>query len=285
MANTCEYCNKKYTTKGNLVKHQRTAKYCLEIQEQINGENSDKIEVRTFNCEYCIKKFSQKSHLLRHTPLCLEKYKFEIQKITKNSIDKDNEISKLKSENDELRDELKTVAYETELRILRERDERSMSTVEEIAKQPRINTTTNTQNKIIITTPLDLSKENLLSVIESGFDNNYLVQGQKGVARFAYEKILKDDEGKLKYICTDPSRQVFQYKNEDGKIQKDVRATKLTKALFDAELKKTSHKIAWDVMKDDDDEVFSEFNDHYQSIRSMEQNNCEFSKELSCLAV
>lgn len=49
---------------------------------------------------------------------------------------------------------------------------------------------------------------------------------------------MKDEEGKLKYICTDPSRQVFQYKNEDGKIQKDVRVTKLTKALFDTELKK-----------------------------------------------
>ena len=113
MANRCEYCKKDYTTKGNLVKHQRTAKYCLEIQEKIHGENSDKIELRTFNCEYCTKKFSQKSHLSRHIPLCIEKYKFEIEKLMKNNTDQENEIAKLKSENDELRDELKTIAYET----------------------------------------------------------------------------------------------------------------------------------------------------------------------------
>ena len=279
----CKYCKKNFTSLGNLTKHQKTTKYCLKIQNENKLINND---VTTHKCDYCKKDIS-KYHLKKHTQNCVLKYQHIIDYVEKkyqNSvIELKENIAKTNNENLKLKE--RTIELETEVRILRERDERSMSTVEEIAKQPRINTTTNTQNKIIITTPLDLSKENLLSVIESGFDNNYLVQGQKGVARFAYEKILKDDEGKLKYICTDPSRQVFQYKNEDGKIQKDVRATKLTKALFDAELKKTSHKIAWDVMKDDDDEVFSEFNDHYQSIRSMEQNNCEFSKELSCLAV
>jgi uncharacterized Zn-finger protein len=134
----CEYCNKKYTTKGNLTEHQRTVKYCLQIQEEIHGENSDKIEKITFNCDFCEKIFSQKSHLSRHIPLCLEKYKFEIKEVKANMTDKDNEIINLKLEIAELRDKFKTVAYKTEIRILREQNERSTSTVEEIAKQPKI---------------------------------------------------------------------------------------------------------------------------------------------------
>jgi len=69
-----------------------------------------------------------------------------------------------------------------------------------------------------------------------------MIQGQKGVAKFAYDTMLKDEEGKLKYICTDPSRQIFQYKNEEGEIQKDVKAKKLTKALLDGELKSVSRE-------------------------------------------
>lgn len=89
----------------------------------------------------------------------------------------------------------------------------------------------------------------------------------------------------MKYICTDPSRQIFQYKSDDGKIQKDVRATKLTKAILDGEIKQTSHKIAWDNMKDGDNEIFMTYTNHYQDIQDMEQDNSEFSKELSSLTV
>ena len=101
----------KYTSKGNLIKHQRTAKYCLEIQEKKLGKDSDKIETRTFNCDFCTKKFSQKSHLFRHTPLCINKYKFE------NTHSSDlweslSEIDELKLKSDEFRDEIKNIAYD-----------------------------------------------------------------------------------------------------------------------------------------------------------------------------
>ena len=120
MTNVCEYCKKEYTSKGNLIKHQRTAKYCLEIQEKKLGKDSDKIETRTFNCDFCTKKFSQKSHLFRHTPLCINKYKFEIQELKTMICEKDKEIDELKLKSDEFRDEIKNIAYETEIRILRE---------------------------------------------------------------------------------------------------------------------------------------------------------------------
>jgi hypothetical protein len=265
------------------MKHQRTAKYCLEIQENILGKNSDKIETRTFDCDFCTKKFSQKSHLARHIPLCIAKYKYEIEEFKINMLSLKEEIERLKLENEDLRDELKTIAYETELRILREQNERSTSTVEEIAKQPKIQN--NTNNKIMIMTPLDLSKESIKNAIENSFSHEHLTLGQKGVAQFAYNNILKDEQGKLMYVCTDPSRQIFQYKSNDGKIQKDVRATKLTKAILDSEIKQTSHKIAWDNMKDGDNEIFMQYTNFYQDIQGLEVDNSDFRKELSSLTV
>ena len=288
MSTKCEYCKKTFISPGNMVKHQKTAKFCIKIQKELCSD----IENIEFVCELCNNTFSSKHRLECHKISCSKKYKDIIENTKKDYIaiitdkdstiaGKDNEITKLKLENDELRDELKTIAYETELKILRKRDERSMSTVEEIAKQPKIQN----NNKILITTPLDLSKESIQAAIQSNFSEEHLTLGQKGVAQFAYNNILKDDQGKLKYICTDPSRQIFQYKSDDGKIQKDVRATKLTKAILDGEIKQTSHKIAWDNMKDGDNDIFMSYTNHYQDIQDMEQDNSEFSKELSSLTV
>ena len=171
------------------------------------------------------------------------------------------------------------IEIKTEKRMLEKQTQHLQSTVDEIAKQPR--TTNNNNNKILITTPLDLSKESVKNAIESGFFTGAFDVRAKGVAQFAYNKILKDNDGKLKYICTDPSRQIFQYKSDDGKIQKDVRATKLTQALLNSEIKTTSHKIAWDNMKDGDNEIFMEYTNYYQDIQSMESDNTDFRKELS----
>jgi hypothetical protein len=165
--------------------------------------------------------------------------------------------------------------------MYKERTEKLENTVEEMAKQPK--QVTNNQNKIIITSSLDLSRETIAETLENNFCDNYLVQGQKGVAKFAYDNMLKDKDGRLIYICTDPSRQIFQYKNGEGKIEKDVRATRLTQALLDADLKMASHKVAWDTMKDGNNEVFMAYTTHFQNIQGMEQDNSQFSKELCCL--
>ena len=135
----------------------------------------------------------------------------------------------------------------------------------------------------MITTPVDLSQPTVQLAIQNGFSDEYMVQGQKGVARFAVENILKDEQGKLKYICTDAARQIFQYKNKDGSMQKDVRATKLTKALLEGELKSTTHKMACDKMKDGTAEEFNLYTDQYYEIKELETDNSNFSKELTSL--
>ena len=214
METECDFCGKLFQSKGNLIKHKKTAKYCIKIQKEQSVKD---ITYITYNCQYCKKEFSQCYNLERHLPTCIEKLKQEI-------IDKETIINENNLENQKLKDHI--IELETENRLLRENFKENQSTINEIAKQPRVATTTNNHNKIMINTPIDLSQSTVQQAIQNGFSEDYLMQGQKGVARFAYDNILKDEQGKLKYICTDASRQIFQFKNEDGSIQKDVKATK-----------------------------------------------------------
>ena len=283
MSLECEYCNKTFSTKSNLKYHMKTAKYCLEIQKRNN--NLDDIQSKSFDCIYCKKEFSTNQRLLKHSSFCIERYKKLLETKDKEYEEKlelkDKELCEAYNRIQELENQIKTVRLEVENEMIKERNDRLESTVEEIAKQPK----NQINNKILITTALDLSTEKISSMINGTFSHEHLSMGQKGVARFAYDNMLKDDEGKLKYICTDPSRQIFQYKNEEGKIQKDVRAAKLTKALFDADIKGLSHKIAWDNMKDKGADALLHYSACYQDIQEMENNNGEFSRELSTLAI
>ena len=261
MSLECEYCKKTYSTKSNLNNHQKTAKYCLKIQSELGLNNKD--TKKSYLCPYCNKNFSSNQRLNYHLETCVDKYETII------------------NENQNLKERI--IELETENRMLREQSERSINAVEEIAKQPRVATTNNNHNKIMITTPVDLSQPTVQLAIQNGFSDEYLVQGQKGVARFAVENILKDEQGKLKYVCTDAARQIFQYKNKDGSMQKDVRATKLTRALLEGELKSTTHKMACEKMKDGTAEEFNLYTDQYYEIKELETDNSNFSKELTSL--
>ena len=281
MAFQCIYCKKGFTSKSILKNHQTSAKYCLKIQEKVDVVHDDNENDNNYMCEYCNKNFTSNFRFKQHLESCLSKYKYiaknneiELEKVMK-------EMGIIKKENIFLKEEIKTIKIQTELEFYKQNSKENQSIVEEIAKQPRIQT--NNNQKVLITTPMDMSQLSVMKAIQSGFSEDYLVQGQKGVARFAYDNILKDEQGKLKYICTDAARQIFQFKDEDGSIQKDVRATKLTKALLDGEIKSASHKIACKKMACGGDEEFDSYTNNYYEIKDMEEDNSEFSKELSTL--
>ena len=51
----CQYCQKVFTSKGNLVKHKKTNKRCSKIQEDTTGKTNLDIPV----CVYCHKRFTR----------------------------------------------------------------------------------------------------------------------------------------------------------------------------------------------------------------------------------
>jgi len=131
----CQYCEKEFTLHGNLLKHQKTTKYCIKIQKNQGENNVDNIDNNMFKCEYCDKEFTTKNNINRHYKTCIEKIKFQVR-------EKDDEISGLNQKLSELSDKLSVykesiMMLETQNHLLREQvtgnDNKLLETLQEIA--------------------------------------------------------------------------------------------------------------------------------------------------------
>ena len=100
-----------------------------------------------------------------------------------------------------------------------------------------VNTTNNNTNLLIV----DFNKSTIKDSVENNFTLEHLNEGIKGVAKFTKDYIVKPEEGKRKYICSDPSRCVFKYRDENGVVQKDVRAVKLKNVIKDPIITKSKN--------------------------------------------
>lgn len=263
----CEFCKKTLSNKGSLVQHQKTAKYCLQIQGKINDK---------YICVFCNTNYTTKQHLINHEKKC----KDNNIEIFKSSILKNREyetkIKDLESENLLLKGAIKVY-------------EKNQECLHEIAKNPKTtkttNNTTNNTKILSIQTPLDFdNKEKIQNIINDKYNSSYLHDGQKGVAKFAVEHILKDEQGDLSYICTDPSRYVFKYKDINGGLVKDLEAKKLTNALIDNGLKHKSHNMFINLWTDEegkvDGKLCGELLSKATDIINLKEDNTEFKKQL-----
>ena len=286
----CNFCNKIFCSKSSLNVHQKTTKYCLKLQGKKDKENE-------FECEFCNKKFTVNQNLTSHYFICKEKEFItklkEKEEELENSYNKEKEklikhikkefSKKLKEKEDEI-NELKQKIAELNGRLYTLKDDHDV--IKEMAKQPK-NTTNNTLN---ITSCIDFDNiDKIKYVIENDFNINYAINGQKGIANFVKDKLLKDDNGKPLYVCTDPSRQIFKYKDIAGEIKKDVEAKKLTEYIVDGGIKKKTVDIASKWYTDNeggiDMEKFDMMMDPQQSILKLKDDNNTFKKELASLTV
>ena len=274
----CNFCNKMFSSRSSLNAHQKTTKYCLKLQ--------GKIEKNNFKCEFCNKSFTTKQYLSIHGELCNK----EIRQIIKEKEKEFEEKLKVKEIEHELKQKVKEIEHELkqknaelkgQLISLKEDHE----TLKEIAKQPKNSTTNNTLN---ITSSIDFDNiEKIKDVIRNDFNINYAINGQKGIARFVKDKLLKDENGNLLYICTDPSRQIFKYKDNKGEIRKDVEAKKLTEYIVDGGIKKKTVDVANEWYTEEsgniDMERFDMMMDPQQSILNLKDDNNSFKKELASI--
>ena len=105
--------------------------------------------------------------------------------------------------------------------------------------------TSSTNNSI--TNKLELNNfitpENVKDKIQRKFNDNYIPNGMKDVAKFVYEWILKTDEGNLIYACYDRSRLIFKYKDESGNEVRDPKASQLSNILKPELIKKLTEML------------------------------------------
>ncbi len=199
---------------NNLKIHQRTAKFCLQIQNK-------PAEV-IYECDYCRKTFNIKSNYTTHNILCKEK---------KAEEDKNESIrmaKKIKELEKQLNDyKLKLSAKDESLKNLKEIIKKQEKSIEKLINKPSStiinNNNTNTNN-------YQIQYNQLIQNIET---LNYTSLAEK-INSISIEEIdsydpknLEDSvshslSNKLKdyTFCTDKARKIFVIKKEDGTIDK-----------------------------------------------------------------
>ena len=314
----CEFCDKSFSNKSNLNYHKKNNKKCQIIQNQ-NSNN----DISTLSsCEFCNKIFRD---LNSHYKTCKKKIDTEFQKlqfekdeeikklqikknkeIKKLQFEKDEEIKKIRNEKDEkikrihnekdeeikkLRNEkdeeikklqMRIVELEAENKIyLQDRD-----LVQKLAAQPKT-TTNNNDNRIRINNNFFDNPERIKQMIDEKLTKDYISDGQKGVAQFACNNLLKDENGNMNYICSDPSRHIFRFQNSEGNIEKDINANKLTNMLIDAGITNKTASISKSLWTKEDGDIdankFLIFSQYTNEISRMQIDNSIFRNELASL--
>jgi hypothetical protein len=121
-----------------------------------------------------------------------------------------------------------------------------------VSKPTTTTNNNNINNKILNMSVLNLDSENIKNVINNKYNLDVISEGQKGVAKFATNFLLKDSDGNLNYVCTDPSRKIFKYKNNAGELEKDINAQRLTDILTDNGIFNTTSQITTEHWTNDD---------------------------------
>ena len=285
----CEFCSKILSSKQKLEIHTKKCEIIIEKEE--------------YKCEYCEKILSTKQSILHHLNVCDKKKDKEI-KILKEQLEsnykelkeKDKLVIKLKTQNEnfekqkkEHKEQIKTQNenYEKQIKDLQDKLENLASKAIERPTSVISNTTTN--NSLNIATSIDFDNiEHIKNLIDNYLTINHVVDGQKGIANFVKETMLIDDNGIPKYICTDPSRHIFKYKDTNGEIKKDIEAKKLTGSVIKGGLRRRTAIIGNEWVESEENsndylhklELMMEFQ---ENIHKLEDNNTSFRKELAAI--
>jgi hypothetical protein len=194
----CTYCQNTFSNKQNLKHHQKTTKYCLDIQGKIND---------TFKCIYCSKILSTQYHLNIHLTSCVE-YKLSI---------------KLKD-------------YETKIYILEEtiKDQKKHidkleDKLENIALKAVSKPTTSITNMVNYIEKLEPLDDHHFAEAASHLTLEHIKKGAEGYAEYALMHPLKD-----RLVCVDYARRKVKFKNKDGIVITDPEMNTLTTKFFDS---------------------------------------------------
>ena len=318
----CEFCEKEFSTKSSLTYHQKTAKYCLEKQGKSNEKykcchcekfftthqraidhqnkscklkdkskhekeiESIKEDLATYKKQekirakekeaYCQQQIKEKEAYYQQQ--IKEKEAYYQQQIKEKDLYLSSFEEKLKESKDLIKEKTESIA---KLEAKLEKFEDSILSKTEKKYQPI--TTNNTTNNIVINNSLNLNDiEKMNSFLDEKLDKDVLAGGQKSFALLLYNTMLKD-----KYKCVDPSRQSFEFTNELGQIERDIKAKKLTSAIIKSDIRSRSGEKGEELWKKADGSTDSlRFEANSKNVISMinfDIDNSTFRSELSSL--
>jgi hypothetical protein len=260
----CEYCERVFKSNSSLNHHKKRAKYCLELQSKYPLK---------FQCEFCDKVLATNFGLQRHFEICKGK------KMYTNAQLIECYETRLRQQKDHYEQQEKM--YLKQIQDLQDRLENLARAGIEKSTITTNNTTTTTHNYINMRPFTELTPEYVANQVDEHFTLKYFTQGQKGLARFAYNKLLKDSDGNLYMECSDPSRHVFRIKDSYGSIIRDLKAKRLTSIIAEP-VKLKSDQILREI-EEDTPWMLDQSRDIALEIQGLSKDNSDMCKELAIL--
>jgi hypothetical protein len=210
----CEFCKNEFSTKPNLVHHQKTARYCLKLR----NNNQDK---KSYLCKFCKKEYTSNFRLSAHLVKCLEDSHELIQ----------------------LREELKIVKNDNKYLIKHIED--NQKTIKELQdklenvaiKAVQRPTTKNTQINNYIQNMKYVTHEHLIDSVPN-LTIDHIKKGPEGYAEYALEYPFKD-----RMVCSDYARRKVKFKDNEGKVITDPEMSVLAVKFFESIKEKNKELI------------------------------------------
>jgi hypothetical protein len=195
-------------------------------------------------CEFCNRNFAQGKNLKKHYERCKNKPVFIQQQQYEKQIillkeEHEKQIQYLKEQLQNQREQ-----HERELQNQREQHEREIQLQQrqldkfetqlfEIAKQPKQqqqitnhnNNSHTTNNRILHITnhliPIETDEE-IRKMIDNQYTRDIFLGGSESLKDMTVSILKDQDTGKYRTVCSDASRSVFYYLDNDNKLVKDI---------------------------------------------------------------
>ena len=289
----CSTCEKVFSTKGNLSQHLKSAKYCLQRQGKDVPKN--------FVCAFCQKCFTTKQSQFDHMQQCthrtLQSQITEMQR--EHSMELHTKDMQLQALTDKYHTEITCLndKHATETKCLNARLEEVSKQLAEAQKiianmaqrattinnnsSTTNNTNSHNHNSNNVNRVLVLSAERVNSVLDNRLTGDVAAIGQRGLAQMLHKRLLTDDDGNSLYVCTDASRQVFEYVNEDGEIERDVKANKLQKTLVESNVGGKALNAFDRDFRENQPEKYNQLMYVAMEIKTIENDSSKFRSELA----
>lgn len=201
----CTYCEKVFATKYTLQKHLSSNRVCSVARE---SQEHDQQVASIWVTE-------------------MEKKDQQIQEL----------IQKYENEIRELRN-----AYETKIAIQQHTLQNKEQQIEDlklivdkaIAKTGNVTNIKNSQVNVmnVLSEKYEGRTDHdfILEVARKKFEP-YFWDGQKGLANFCVDHIIRTKDGKMILCCTDPTRKRFKYLDAEGELREDIEARLFTEKM------------------------------------------------------
>lgn len=242
----CSFCEKEYATSSNLIRHQKTSKKCLSLQNK---------EANRYNCVDCGYKTNVKDNYNRHIQTCNERKRQEKLELDRKEKEKlDNEIN--------MRIEIAV------LKAKLEDSEKEKMELKKEARKPKIinNVTLNMQmnHSKEILQPFSEIEMNLSSIIKQYYTKNLFLKGVEGIAELIGNHIFSYD-GKKYMTSYENSKTAFHKLNDTLEVIIDDKLNDLL-PLISNDISKMAKKYFDEICE----EVFESDNDESSDSEELE---------------